>query len=278
MAKWGDEELEDETAAVAAVPEPDDLKTVVEFKTNEKGEKIKVTRKVREFKTVRRVNKRVEDRRKKWRKFGKCANAVGLEAGISGIAEPVFLILGDDARRQKEVEEKLKREQNKISEMYRSIVSEVAAGQAPGSSAGGSALWRPRFRDATLPTASNPGGAGPQGAASKAGIYVPVHLRNRPGGPGAGSQMGGIEDTATLRVTNLSEETSENDLDTMFRPFGPIQRIFLAKDKETFRSKGFAFVNYLSRRDAQAAMDALNGKGWDYLILNIEWADNKKPM
>ncbi len=50
--------------------------------------------------------------------------------------------------------------------------------------------------------------------------------------------VSGLEDTATLRVTNLSEETTENDLDVMFRPFGMISRIFLAKDKETFRSKG----------------------------------------
>lgn len=92
-------------------------------------------------------------------------------------------------------------------------------------------------------------------------------------------------------MTNLSEETTEADLDSMFRPFGSISRIFLAKDKDTYRSKGtlfisfslspiflsvalgFAFVNFMNRRDAQAAMDALNGKGWDYLILNIEWAE-----
>jgi len=41
---------------------------------------------------------------------------------------------------------------------------------------------------------------------------------------------------------------------------------------------GFAFINFISRRDAQQAMDAMNGKGWDSLILNIEWADSRKPM
>lgn len=35
---------------------------------------------------------------------------------------------------------------------------------------------------------------------------------------------------------------------------------------------GYAFVSFLSRQHAQAAMDALDGKGWDYLILAIEWA------
>ena len=110
-----------------------------------------------------------------------------------------------------------------------------------------------------MPTASNPTGgtllppysrrihsehsplAGPAG---RAGVYVPVHLRNRVGGPGAAP---GPEETATLRVTNLSEETIETDLDVMFRPFGPIQRIFLAKDKETYRSKGtFSNLSYFT--------------------------------
>ena len=40
------------------------MKTVIEYRTNEKGEKVKVTRKVREYKTVRKVSKRVEERRK----------------------------------------------------------------------------------------------------------------------------------------------------------------------------------------------------------------------
>jgi translation initiation factor 3 subunit G len=87
------------------------------------------------------------------------------------------------------------------------------------------------------------------------------------------------DETSTVRVTNLSEETSEQDLATLFRPFGPISRIFLAKDKITGDSKGFAFINFFNREDAEEAMNALNGTGFDYLILNIEWAQPsiKKP-
>jgi hypothetical protein len=63
MSKWGEEPLDD-TEDGEVAPVSDELKTIVEYKTNDKGEKIKVTRKVREYKTVRRVNKRVEERRK----------------------------------------------------------------------------------------------------------------------------------------------------------------------------------------------------------------------
>jgi len=45
------------------------------------------------------------------------------------------------------------------------------------------------------------------------------------------------DDAATIRVTNLSEDTRETDLQDLFRPFGSIARIFLAKDKVTGQSK-----------------------------------------
>ena len=80
-------------------------------------------------------------------------------------------------------------------------------------------------------------------------------------------------ESTTLRVSNLSDDTSEMDLEAMFRPYGGVQRLYLAKDKETNYSKGFAFVSFYTRRDAQAAKDGLDGKGWDYLILNVDWAE-----
>lgn len=46
-----------------------------------------------------------------------------------------------------------------------------------------------------------------------------------------------LDEAATIRVTNLSEDTRESDLQELFRPFGPISRIYLAKDKVTGQSK-----------------------------------------
>ena len=52
-----------------------------------------------------------------------------------------------------------------------------------------------------------------------------------------------IDEAATIRVTNLSEDTRESDLQELFRPFGSISRIYLAKDKITGQSKvrGYRF-------------------------------------
>lgn len=80
------------------------------------------------------------------------------------------------------------------------------------------------------------------------------------------------DESATIRVTNLSEDTRESDLQELFEPFGNIQRIFLAKDKVTGQSKGFAFINFYNKKDAATAIANVSGFGYDHLILNVEWA------
>jgi RNA recognition motif-containing protein len=39
-------------------------------------------------------------------------------------------------------------------------------------------------------------------------------------------------------------DVTEGDLHELFRPFGPISRVFLAVDRATGENRGFAFVNY----------------------------------
>ena len=80
------------------------------------------------------------------------------------------------------------------------------------------------------------------------------------------------KDDCTVRVTNLSEETKESDLEELFGCIGKISRIYLAKDKETKSSKGFAFITYEDRRGAEKAIRTLDRHGYDSLLLKVEWA------
>ncbi|KQK83904.1 Eukaryotic translation initiation factor 3 subunit G [Amazona aestiva] len=89
---------------------------------------------------------------------------------------------------------------------------------------------------------------------------------------GEKEKLPGADDNATIRVTNLSEDTRETDLQELFRPFGSISRIYLAKDKTTGQSKGFAFISFHRREDAARAIAGVSGFGYDHLILNVEWA------
>jgi nucleolar protein 4 len=74
-----------------------------------------------------------------------------------------------------------------------------------------------------------------------------------------------------LIVRNLSWDTTEADLRATFLPFGPIQAIDLptapsklpveeGKPAPPPRARGFAFVWFMVRNDAQRAMDGINGK------------------
>lgn len=91
------------------------------------------------------------------------------------------------------------------------------------------------------------------------------------------SSMDNNRDQTTIRVTNISEETTELDLQKLFEQFGRISRVYLAKDKITLMSRGFAFVSFVHRQDAEKAMDKLQGYGYDHLILKLEWAKPNGP-
>ena len=123
-----------------------------------------------------------------------------------------------------------------------------------------------------------PGGGAGSGAraalaarAPGAGGYVPPSMRNADGSRNA--EMAQRDDSCTVRVSNLSEDVKDSDLRELFRRFGGIQRIYLAKDRETHQSRGFAFINFYAREDAQRAIDKLDGHGYDHLILSVSWAN-----
>ncbi|KAA0183329.1 hypothetical protein HAZT_HAZT005613 [Hyalella azteca] len=116
-------------------------------------------------------------------------------------------------------------------------------------------------------------GSGGKSLGGSGGKYVPPSMRE--GANKRGESMGnrsGRDDAITVRVTNLSDSTREQDLQDLFSPFGEIVRIYLARDKNTGMPKGFAFINFMRKEEAERAIEVLNGYGYDHLILNVEWA------
>ena len=65
---------------------------------------------------------------------------------------------------------------------------------------------------------------------------------------------------------------AENYMQELFNPFGSISRIYIAYDRETGESRGFAFVNFVHKDDAARAVERLDGYGYDNLILRVEFA------
>ncbi|HSR29070.1 MAG TPA: RNA-binding protein [Anaerolineae bacterium] len=80
--------------------------------------------------------------------------------------------------------------------------------------------------------------------------------------------------TNNLYVGNLSYDTTEDTLRTLFAEYGQIESVRLITDRYTGRSKGFAFVEMATEQSAQEAISGLSGKQVDDREIKV---DKAKP-
>jgi RNA recognition motif-containing protein len=78
--------------------------------------------------------------------------------------------------------------------------------------------------------------------------------------------------TMKLYVGNLSFETSQNDLEQLFSQAGTVQSANIIEDRETGRSRGFAFVEMSSKEEGNAAIQQFNGHEVGGRALNVNEA------
>ncbi|KAI9490936.1 eukaryotic translation initiation factor 3 subunit G-domain-containing protein [Zychaea mexicana] len=279
---WADEIEEEEDAFQPKVfTDENGIKTIVEFRENEDGKTVKVTRKIRSKLVTENVNKSVAAR-KKWVKFGEEeGNKPGPDLSTTTIGENIPLKLGSTAGKSvdtvaaEEAQEKLQRQSKAKNIMCRICKGEHFTSKCPykdtlqpldeiANSIENAKNERADTPDSAAAAADGPGGG------SK---YIAPHLR-KGAGAGAGESMRDTkrDDSATLRVTNLSEDVTDNDIYDLFYRFGQIARVYLARDRETGLCKGFAFVSFTDKMDAERAQQAINGYGYDNLILRVEFA------
>jgi len=62
-----------------------------------------------------------------------------------------------------------------------------------------------------------------------------------------------------LYVGNLSFQTSNEDLQQLFSQVGTVESVNVIEDRETGRSRGFAFVEMSSSEEGNAAIQQFNG-------------------
>jgi RNA recognition motif-containing protein len=75
-----------------------------------------------------------------------------------------------------------------------------------------------------------------------------------------------------IYVGNLTYDVTENELQDLFSPHGPVSEVKLMQDRETGRPRGFAFVTMATTEGAQAAIQALNGKDMKGRALTVNEA------
>ena len=75
-----------------------------------------------------------------------------------------------------------------------------------------------------------------------------------------------------LYVGNLAYSVGDAELQTLFAEHGAVRTAQVIMDRDTSRSKGFGFVEMNSDREAQTAINALNGKVVDGRALTVNVA------
>lgn len=221
--------------------------------------------------------------RRTWKKFGLASND-GLGPNISStiIGEPVFLKLGMDTDFDKQEVSSAQAKANEAKTIkckfcdgphfslkcpYRDTFSgeafknklNGAAGASEESSAAaanvadassGPTKYVPKFKRST-----EEGGNGPQSAS------------------GTDSTLDDRDQGLAIRITNLSEVVVESDIRELVGAIGvSVARCNVGRDRFTGRCKGYAFVNFYTKEDAETVMNKINGLPYGNMILKVEIA------
>ena len=80
-----------------------------------------------------------------------------------------------------------------------------------------------------------------------------------------------------IYVGNLSYKMNDNDLEAVFAKFGAVKSAKIIMDKETGRSKGFAFVEMSSPDEAQNCIREFDGKEIEGRQVSISEAKPQEP-
>ena len=78
-----------------------------------------------------------------------------------------------------------------------------------------------------------------------------------------------------IYVSNLNYSTKTESLQQLFAEYGEVTSANIITDRETGRSRGFAFVEMPNDAEGQKAIDALNGTEFEGKTINVNVARPK---
>lgn len=86
-----------------------------------------------------------------------------------------------------------------------------------------------------------------------------------------------IDGMTSLKVDNLTYRTTPEDLRRAFDKYGDVGDVYIPRDRFTRESRGFAFVRFYDKRDAEDALDSMDGAIMDGRELRVQMARYGRP-
>jgi cold-inducible RNA-binding protein len=83
--------------------------------------------------------------------------------------------------------------------------------------------------------------------------------------------------SSRIFVGNLSYETSQADLETLFAEAGAVKEVFLPIDRATDKPRGFAFIEFDDASSVASAIAKLDGKELNGRGLRVSEARDRAP-
>ena len=77
----------------------------------------------------------------------------------------------------------------------------------------------------------------------------------------------------TIRIADLTQNTTEDDLHALFSRYGRLDRIYISRHHSDRASKGFGFIVYASETSANLSIEKMDRFAWDSQILQVTRVD-----
>lgn len=78
-----------------------------------------------------------------------------------------------------------------------------------------------------------------------------------------------------IYIGNLNYRVKEADLQQVMEEYGPVESVKIIKDRETGKSKGFAFIEMENEAQAKQAIEELNGAEYEGRTMIVKEARPK---
>lgn len=103
-----------------------------------------------------------------------------------------------------------------------------------------------------------------------------AHCNRAPSGGGRSSRRSGVIPSKVF-VGNLAFSTTRDELSRALAEAGEVIDVFLPNDRATGRPRGFAFVEFASQEQAEAAIRLFNGRDLGGRPLKVNLAEDRPP-